>query len=97
MPPVKACRNIEFLISLITRELPRLLTGLLQTGRSKPMPIVLYGTQYWDEVIDLKAMARWGTINPADLELFYRADKPEAAFAYSQRELQPTLIMAKRQ
>jgi hypothetical protein len=41
-------------------------------------------------------MAGWGTINPADLELFYRADTSEAAFAYLQRELEPTL-MAKRQ
>ena len=96
MPPVKAYRNIEFLTSLIAGELPRLLTELLQTGRSKPMPIVLYGTQYWDEVIDLQAMALWRTINPADLELFYRADTPEAAFAYLQPELEPTL-MAKRQ
>ena len=41
-------------------------------------------------------MARWGTINPADLEIFYRADTFEAAFAYLQRELEPTR-MAKRQ
>ena len=68
------------------------LLTLIQTGRSKPMPIVLCGTQYWDEVIDREAVASWGTISTADLELFYRVDTPEAAFACSQRELKPTLV-----
>ena len=76
-------------------EMAELLT-LIQTGRSKPMPIVLYGTQFWDEVVDFDALSRWGTINPEDLDLFQRADSPTEAFAYLQRELEP-LLAAKRQ
>jgi uncharacterized protein (TIGR00730 family) len=60
---------------------------LVQTGRAKPMPIVLYGSAFWDDVLDMEALARWGTISTADLELFHRADSPEEAFAYLQGEL----------
>ena len=55
---------------------------LVQTGRAKPMPIVLYGKAFWDDVLDMEALARWGTISPADLDLFHRADSPEEAFVY---------------
>jgi len=44
-------------------ELFELLT-LVQTRKmSKPMPIVLFGTEYWREVIDFDALARHGTID----------------------------------
>ena len=75
-------------------EMAELLT-LIQTGRSQPMPVILYGSQFWDEVMDFEALARWGVISAADLELFHRADTPQAAFDYLQRELEP-LVAAKR-
>jgi uncharacterized protein (TIGR00730 family) len=61
-------------------ELFELLT-LVQTKKmSKPMPIVLFGTEYWREVIDFDALVRHGTINAADLELMYRTDSIDAAY-----------------
>jgi uncharacterized protein (TIGR00730 family) len=68
-------------------ELFELLT-LVQTGTlRKPCPIVLYGTEYWDEVIDFDALARWGTIEPEHIRLFSKADDVETAFDYLTGEL----------
>ena len=61
-------------------ELFELLT-LVQTKKmSKPMPIVLFGTEYWREVIDFDALVRHGTINAEDIDLMYRTDSVEAAY-----------------
>jgi uncharacterized protein (TIGR00730 family) len=56
---------------------------LIQTRKSsKQIPILFYGKPYWDEVLDLKAMARWGTISTSDLELVRFSDSPDDAFTY---------------
>ena len=67
-------------------ELAEVLT-LVQTGRSSSMPIVLYGQEFWDDVLDMEALARWGTISAEDLQLFHRADAPEEAFEYLKNQL----------
>jgi uncharacterized protein (TIGR00730 family) len=75
-------------------ELFELLT-LVQTQKSsKHMPIVLYGREFWNEVVKFDALIRWGTISAADLSLFHVADTPEEAFEYLKRELM-TLYGAK--
>ena len=71
-------------------ELAEVLT-LIQTGRSQPMPIIIYGKEFWDEVINFDALVRWGTISPEDLSLFHRCDTPEEAFAILQQHLVPLL------
>ena len=68
-------------------ELFELLT-LVQTGKSaKRMPIVLYGREFWDDVLKLDALERWGTISAADLELFRVVDSVDAAFDHLCAEL----------
>ncbi|MCB9758937.1 MAG: LOG family protein [Alphaproteobacteria bacterium] len=63
-------------------EMAELLT-LRQTGKiRKVVPIVLYGTEYWDSIINLQAMVDWGTISQKDLDLFHRTDDVDDAFAY---------------
>ncbi|MEE9598471.1 MAG: hypothetical protein V3V96_16990, partial [Acidiferrobacterales bacterium] len=43
------------------------------------LPIVLFGTKYWDEVINFDALIRYGSISPDDLSLFYRTDSVDEA------------------
>jgi len=61
-------------------ELFEILT-LAQTKKlAKKILIVLYGSQFWKEVLNFDALVRQGMISPEDLELFQYADDPETAF-----------------
>jgi uncharacterized protein (TIGR00730 family) len=68
-------------------ELMEILT-LAQTQKlAKKMGIVLYGSDYWREVINFDALARHGMISPEDVNLFQYADKPQDAFQYLKEHL----------
>jgi len=41
---------------------------------------VLYGEEYWNEVLDFKPFAEWGAIAEADLSLLRYANSPQEAF-----------------
>src|SRR6187399_1259804 len=61
-------------------ELFEILT-LVQTDKlSKKMAVILYGREFWDEVIDFKPFAEWGAITEQDMDLIHFADTPAAAF-----------------
>jgi hypothetical protein len=61
-------------------ELFELLT-LVQTRKMrKPLPMVLFGTEYWSQVIDFDALVRHGTIGAKDVELMYRTDSVDEAY-----------------
>ena len=61
---------------------------LRQTRKmGKPMVIVLFGTKYWDEVINFEALIRHGTINREDLQLFHRTDSVDEAYEIVTRQL----------
>jgi len=61
-------------------ELFEILT-LVQTDKlSKKIEVVLYGRDYWDQVLDFKPMAEWGAIAEKDLESLHVADTPTDAF-----------------
>jgi len=68
-------------------ELFEILT-LLQTRKvRKHLPVVLFGTEFWDEVVNLDALVRHGTISPEDLDLLHRTNSVDDAFDYLTREL----------
>jgi hypothetical protein len=69
-------------------ELWEMLT-LLQTGKlPKHNLILIYGRKYWDEVLNWRAMVRWGTINEEDLKLLQFADHVDDAFARIRKGLE---------
>ena len=68
-------------------ELFEILT-LAQTNKlNKRIPIVLFGREFWDEVVDFEALVRHKVINRTDLDLFYKTDSVDEAFDYITREL----------
>lgn len=58
---------------------------LVQTRKAKPVPIVLFGTEYWKRLINIDAMVEEGVIAADDLKLFQYVDEPEAAWTVIQR------------
>ncbi len=61
---------------------------LIQTQKiKKEMPIVIYGSEYWNQIINLDAMVNYGVISKADLELVQFCDTVDEAFNYIKNEL----------
>jgi uncharacterized protein (TIGR00730 family) len=61
-------------------EMFELLT-LIQTGKMKRIPVVLFGKEFWTRVIDFGALAREGVVSPADLELISWCETAYEAWA----------------
>jgi len=60
-------------------ELCEILT-LAQTQKIESrIVIVLYGSDYWKEILNFDALVKYGMIAPADLNLFHYADTPDDA------------------
>jgi len=53
---------------------------LVQTKKAKPVPIVLFGTDYWKRLINFDVLVEEGVISPTDLDLLKFADDPQAAW-----------------
>jgi uncharacterized protein (TIGR00730 family) len=61
-------------------ELFEILT-LVQTDKlSKQIGIILYGSEYWNQVLHFETMAEWGAISAKDINLIQRSDSPADAF-----------------
>jgi len=60
-------------------EMFELLT-LIQTGKMKPIPVLLFGKEFWTRVIDFGALAREGVISVNDLELITWCETAEDAW-----------------
>jgi predicted Rossmann-fold nucleotide-binding protein len=50
--------------------------------------VILYGSDYWNEVLNFKALVRHGVISTEDLKLFEFADSPQAALQIVQTRLE---------
>jgi hypothetical protein len=53
---------------------------LRQTKRMQAIPIILYGRQYWESILDFRKMADEGIVADEDLDLFSYAETPEEAW-----------------
>ena len=53
---------------------------LIQTGRMAPIPLILFGAEFWRRIIDFEALADFGTIAPEDLKLLHFVDTAEEAW-----------------
>ena len=62
-------------------EMFELLT-LIQTGKVRPLPILLFGRDYWNKVVNFQAMVDEGVIAPHDLDLIHWSEDAAEAWDY---------------
>jgi hypothetical protein len=53
---------------------------LVQTGKAKPVPIILFGSNYWKRLLNLDVLIEEGAISPDDVSLFQYTDDPQEAW-----------------
>jgi uncharacterized protein (TIGR00730 family) len=53
---------------------------LVQTKKAKPVPIILFGTDYWKRLINMDVLVEEGAISPEDLNLLHYTDDPQDAW-----------------
>ncbi|MEO0440255.1 MAG: TIGR00730 family Rossman fold protein, partial [Pseudomonadota bacterium] len=56
------------------------LLTLIQTGKMEPLPIMLFGRDFWHRVINFEALAEEGTISRKDLDLFQFVETADEAW-----------------
>jgi uncharacterized protein (TIGR00730 family) len=65
-------------------ELFELLT-LIQTGKVRPLPVLLFGREFWDGVVNFRALADEGVIAPHDLDLIHWSEDADEAWEFVTR------------
>ena len=58
---------------------------LVQTHKSKPVPVILFGTEFWKRVLNFDVLVEEGTISAKDLNLFRYTDDPAEAWSFIQQ------------
>jgi len=68
---------------------------LVQTRKSRPRPILLFGREFWSRLINFDLLIDTGMINPADVSLFRYVETAEEAWSVLEAEYElnnsPTL------
>jgi uncharacterized protein (TIGR00730 family) len=54
---------------------------LIQTGKARPIPVLLFGEQFWRRIVNFEALVEEGTISPADMELLTFVESPEEGWS----------------
>jgi uncharacterized protein (TIGR00730 family) len=60
------------------------LLTLIQTGKIKPMPVIMFGRDFWNRVVNFPALVEEGVISPGDVDLMHFVDTAEEAWAFVQ-------------
>jgi uncharacterized protein (TIGR00730 family) len=55
---------------------------LVQTKKASPIPIILFGSDYWKRLINFDVLVEEGAVSPEDLSLFKTTDSPEEAWDF---------------
>ena len=58
------------------------LLTLVQTGKVRPLPIILFGQEFWNRVIDFDALVEEGVIAPHDLDLIHWSEDADEAWNF---------------
>jgi uncharacterized protein (TIGR00730 family) len=59
---------------------------LVQTGKCRKRPILLFGREFWTRLIDFDLLIDTGMISPGDVDLFHYVESAEEAWALLERE-----------
>ena len=71
---------------------------LAQTEKlSKELKVILYGTDYWDQILSFGPLVEWGAIERDDLHLMERVNTPDEAFASLKKHLESQFEPATKQ
>ncbi len=57
------------------------LLTLIQTGKIKPMPVMLFGKDWWSRVVNFEALVEEGVISAKDLDIFTFVETADDAWA----------------
>ena len=58
------------------------LLTLIQTGKVSPLPVLLYGREFWERVVNFDALAEEGVISRKDLDLFHFVETAQEGWDY---------------
>jgi len=61
------------------------LLTLIQTGKVRPLPVLLFGRDFWTRVVNFEALVEEGVISPHDLEIFHWCEDAQSAWEFVQR------------
>lgn len=52
---------------------------LIQTAKIEPIPVLIFGRQFWNRVVNFEALVEEGAVSPKDIELFQYVETAEEA------------------
>jgi len=55
---------------------------LIQTKKIKPIPVLLFGREFWERIINFEILVEEGTISPEDLDIFQYVETAEEAWSH---------------
>jgi uncharacterized protein (TIGR00730 family) len=76
-------------------ELFEVLTLIQTKMPRKTMPVVLFGAEFWDDIINFDAFVKWGVVSQHDLEIFFKTDSVDEAFEYVTGKLEKLYLSDK--
>lgn len=61
------------------------LLTLIQTGKVRPLPVLLFGRDFWSRIVDFDALVEEGVISPHDLDIIHWCEEAAEAWDFVER------------